>query len=268
MISRPRASTRSTVSCGRAVCPPGPVSVTSTRSQAAVIAPVRSPTVPDRDGRVAVQGERARGALQHAGGDHLAWRRRARPPRPAGRRSARCPAAPSSAASASATPSTTVGVHVVPAGVADALAGGGVGDVLEVGQRQGVDVGPEDDDRAAAAADLATRPVPAGQPPRRQARASRSRRSRNAVVSNSAKASSGWACRCRRIATSCVVVSAPRRRPSGPSVAAGLRHAWQHDPARRRAGARQPVPQLAEQAVDDRPAGRRRAAAATARWRW
>ena len=46
VISRPRASTRSTVSCGRAVCPPGPVSVMSIRSQAAVMAPVRRPTVP------------------------------------------------------------------------------------------------------------------------------------------------------------------------------------------------------------------------------
>src|SRR5690606_4798893 len=40
------AYTRSAVRCGRAVCPPGPVTFTYTLSQAAVIAPVRSPSWP------------------------------------------------------------------------------------------------------------------------------------------------------------------------------------------------------------------------------
>ena len=40
VTTRPSACTRSTVSCGRAVCPPGPLRVTSIRSQAAVIEPV------------------------------------------------------------------------------------------------------------------------------------------------------------------------------------------------------------------------------------
>ena len=41
------------------------------RSQAAVMAPVRRPTLPDRHRGVAVQGEGAAGAVEHAGGDHL-----------------------------------------------------------------------------------------------------------------------------------------------------------------------------------------------------
>ena len=57
------------------------------------------------------------------------------------------------------------GVHVVPAGVAEALAGGGVGHVLEVGQRQGVDVGAQDDDRVAGP-DLADQAGAGGQPAR------------------------------------------------------------------------------------------------------
>ena len=44
--TRAAASTRSTVSCGRAVWPPGPLSTISTRSAAAVNAPVRTPTWP------------------------------------------------------------------------------------------------------------------------------------------------------------------------------------------------------------------------------
>ena len=96
------------MSCGRAVCPPGPVSVTSIRSQAAVIAPVRRPTVPDGHGRVAVQGERPRGAVEHAGGDDLDARRRGWSPRPAGRPAAPCRAGRRSRPGRRATPSTTV----------------------------------------------------------------------------------------------------------------------------------------------------------------
>jgi hypothetical protein len=65
------------------------------------------------------------------------------------------------------------GVHVVPAGVAEAGAGGGVLDVLEVGQRQRVDVGAQHHDRAAVPAvrprrDVADQPGAAGQPARVQ----------------------------------------------------------------------------------------------------
>src|SRR5580692_10390371 len=42
----PRAKTRSAVRCGRAVCPPGPVTRTEILSQAAVIAPTRVPILP------------------------------------------------------------------------------------------------------------------------------------------------------------------------------------------------------------------------------
>jgi hypothetical protein len=46
VMIRPSACMTSTVRCGRAVCPPGPDSRTSTRSQAAVIGPTRSPSRP------------------------------------------------------------------------------------------------------------------------------------------------------------------------------------------------------------------------------
>jgi hypothetical protein len=59
-------------------------------------------------------------------------------------------------------------VHVVPAGVAEAFLGGGVRDVLEVGQRQGVDVGAQDDD-GVPGADLADQPGPGRQSPRLEA---------------------------------------------------------------------------------------------------
>ena len=59
-------------------------------------------------------------------------------------------------------------VDVVPAGVAQALAGGGVRNVLEVGQGERVDVRPEDDDRVTRA-DLADEPGAGRQAPRREA---------------------------------------------------------------------------------------------------
>lgn len=46
VTTRAAAVTRSVVRCGRAVCPPGPSSAISSRSQAEVMAPVRSPILP------------------------------------------------------------------------------------------------------------------------------------------------------------------------------------------------------------------------------
>ena len=58
----------SAVRCGRAVCPPGPARVTLTLSQAAVIAPARTPTG-RRPAWVAVQREDPADGVQGACGD-------------------------------------------------------------------------------------------------------------------------------------------------------------------------------------------------------
>jgi hypothetical protein len=82
-----------------------------------------------RERRVAVQGEGAGGPVQHAGGDHLG--RAAGHVSSAGWKTQRTvPGRSPSSARASATPEQDGGVHVVPAGVAGVLAGGGVGTSL------------------------------------------------------------------------------------------------------------------------------------------
>ena len=136
------------MSCGRAVCPPGPVQrdvdpVAGGGDRAGAQA-----DLPDRHRRVAVQRERPGGAVEDAGGDHLGGAaghgllgrledaaHRAGQPVERGQRQRDA--------------QDDGGVHVVPAGVAEALAGGGVRHVLEVGQRQRVDVGAQHDDRVA-----------------------------------------------------------------------------------------------------------------------
>ena len=107
VISRPRASTRSTVSCGRAVCPPGPVSVMSIRSQAAVMAPVRRPTVP-----AGTEGSQCSANAREAPSSTPEATTSVAPPgmvSSAGWKiTARCRAARRAVASAMATPRTTV----------------------------------------------------------------------------------------------------------------------------------------------------------------
>ena len=171
VISRPSASTRSTVRCGRAVCPPGPVSRTVTLSAAAVIGPTRRPTWPTGRLRVAVQREDLRHVVQAAGLDDL---QRAAGQDLLGRLEDQPDPAVQLAAVGElgqqhADAEQDRGVHVVAAGVADALHGGAVRHVLGVVQRQGVDVGAQRDDRAVGpAVDVADHAVALGQQPRAQ----------------------------------------------------------------------------------------------------
>ena len=137
-------------------------------------------------------------------------------------------------------------VHVVPAGVADAV---GLRREVEAGllaDRQGVDVGAQRDAvRGLGRAEVGDEPG-AAQPRGRRCRPRSSRSATSAVVRTSPRPSSGWVCRSRRIATSsaacCSTVRAmaskgsesgavghehgslargwarPRRRPGSPSA--------------------------------------------------
>ena len=199
MISSPSASTRSAVRWGRAVWPPGEASSISTTSQAEVIGPVRVPSLPDLQPRVAVQGEDPLDAVDGAVRDHVhrsaglhllggledqpdaaGQRRRARE-RETGAQHHR-------------------GVGVVPARVHDVRHRRGERQPGRLVQREGVDVGAQ---RHAAPA-VARRRRP-GRCRRAGCAARGLRRSAArpiiAVVRRSARPSSGAACSARRQAT-------------------------------------------------------------------
>ena len=262
------------MSCGRAVCPPGPSSVTSMRSQAAVIGAGAQADLPGGHRRVAVQRERPGGAVEDAGGDHLGGAaghgllgrlEDARAP---------VPGSPSSAASAMATPRTTVVCTSCPQAWQRPSRVEAYGHVLEVGQRQGVDVGPQDDDRVARSRPRTTSPVPVGsrrgfEPDRAQPLLQEGRRLElgEGELRDGRAGAGGWRPAGRG-------ARRPSRRPRSP--ASRRPGSCRVSPAvggpgpagDRRAVGGQPVPHLGEQAVDDRPSGRRRCAAATARCRW
>ena len=119
----PRAKTRSAVRCGRAVCPPGPVTRTVILSQAAVIGPTLSPDLADVQPRVAVQGEDPVNRGDAAGRQHVqraAWHLLGRledQPDPAGQRPGRRRPGQEQAGAEQHR-----GVHVMPAGVAGVAA--------------------------------------------------------------------------------------------------------------------------------------------------
>jgi hypothetical protein len=115
-----------------------------------------------------VQREDRADVLEAAGGDDLRRSRRDRlltwleqQPDPPAERAARVELGQGQAGA-----DQDRGVHIVPARVADTVDRGAVGNVLCVRQGQGVQVGPQRDDRAVARADVADETVALAQHPR------------------------------------------------------------------------------------------------------
>ena len=169
VITLPSAYTRSTVLCGRAVCPPGPLS----RTVDLVAGGGDRPGAQTRPGRSASRGSQCSAKIRSTslstppsmassappGTDSSAgWKiSRTRPGSRSWRRSASASAAPSTIAVCASWPQA----WQTP-GTVDAY-----GTVLDVGQRQRVDVRPQRD-HPAAGADVAGHPGAARQHPRRQ----------------------------------------------------------------------------------------------------
>ena len=167
VITRPSAYTRSTVRCGRAVCPPGPDSSTSTLSQAAVIGPVRRPTRP-----VSSFGSQCSAKIRSTSLSTPPSIASSAPPgtaSSAGWKITRTrPAQLRSGGQREGGAEHRGRVRIVTAGVADARHGRRVRHVLDVLQRQRVDVRAQRDDPLAGA-DVAVQARTGGQDVRLQA---------------------------------------------------------------------------------------------------
>ena len=166
-MTLPRAYTRSAVSCGRAVWPPGPGQDDVDRVAGGGDGPDAQADVARAQTRVAVQREDRRDVVDGADLDrfqrtagHLFLGRLEDQPHPAGQVTGRDQRGRGA--------DQRRGVDVVAAGVADADVARTVGHVLGVEDRQRVDVRPQRH-RPIARADVAQHPGAAGEVARRQA---------------------------------------------------------------------------------------------------
>ncbi len=147
VASAPSAPTMSWVRCGREVCPPRPLRVMVTWSTAEVIGPTLRASLADVGPRIAVQRVDLGQILQHspvdrvqrAAGTGLLGRLEDQPDAAGQQVQVAEPGQHQSRADQDR------GVHVVPAGVADARISRAIADVLAVGDGQRIDVGAQSD---------------------------------------------------------------------------------------------------------------------------